>query len=76
MVSPPLFYKHYWEILKKEVIEAVQDFFYTRTLQRQLNYTFIALIPKLEGAALVNQFRPISLAMWSTRSYPKSLPQG
>ncbi len=31
---PPLFYKHYWEILKKEVIEAVQNFFYTRTLQR------------------------------------------
>jgi exonuclease III len=59
---PPLFYKRYWEIVKKEVIGAVQNFFYTGNLQRQLNYTYIALIPKLEGAAFVNQFRPISLS--------------
>uniref|UniRef100_A0A2N9G9R7 Reverse transcriptase domain-containing protein n=1 Tax=Fagus sylvatica TaxID=28930 RepID=A0A2N9G9R7_FAGSY len=43
---PPLFYKHYWEILKKEVIEAVQNFFYTRTLSEVIS-------PLVEASAKV-----------------------
>ena len=51
---PLLFFKRYWEIVKKEVIEAVQNFYQSSTLMSNLNHTFIALIPKTEGAALVN----------------------
>uniref|UniRef100_A0A2N9IDR3 Reverse transcriptase domain-containing protein n=1 Tax=Fagus sylvatica TaxID=28930 RepID=A0A2N9IDR3_FAGSY len=58
---PPLFYKHYWSIVKKDVIAAVLNFFTSGKLVQQSNHTFIALIPKVEGASKVNQFRPISL---------------
>jgi hypothetical protein len=58
---PPLFFKHYWNIVKREVLEAVRNFFQSGRLLKQLNHTFIDLIPKVEGAASVNQFRPISL---------------
>uniref|UniRef100_A0A2N9HXB0 Reverse transcriptase domain-containing protein n=1 Tax=Fagus sylvatica TaxID=28930 RepID=A0A2N9HXB0_FAGSY len=57
----PLFFKHYWCFVNKEVVEAVKNFFQSGRLLKQLNHTFIALIPKVEGAASVNQFRPISL---------------
>jgi hypothetical protein len=56
-----LFFKHYWSIVKSEVIAAVQNFFQSGRLLKQLNHTFIALIPKIDGASLMNQFRPIAL---------------
>ena len=55
-----LFFKHYWHFVKKEVVEAVKNFFQSGRLLKQINHTFIALIPKVEGAASVNQFKPIS----------------
>ena len=58
---PPLFFKHYWNIVNKEVTEAVKNFFSSGRLLQQLNHTFITLIPKVVGVARVNQFRPISL---------------
>jgi hypothetical protein len=47
--------------VNQEVVEAVKNFFQSGRLLKQLNHTFIALIPKVEGAVSVNQFRPISL---------------
>ena len=58
---PPLFYKHYWSIVKKYVIGAVYNFFQSGRMLKQQNHTFIALIPKVEGASSIKQFRPISL---------------
>uniref|UniRef100_A0A2N9FAQ7 Reverse transcriptase domain-containing protein n=1 Tax=Fagus sylvatica TaxID=28930 RepID=A0A2N9FAQ7_FAGSY len=57
----PHFFKHYWRFVNKEVVEAVKNFFQSGRLLKQINHTFIALIPKVEGAASVNQFKPISL---------------
>jgi hypothetical protein len=57
----PIFYKHYWHIIGGDVIEAVRSFFIRGYMLREVNHTFIALIPKTEKAASVNQFRPISL---------------
>uniref|UniRef100_A0A2N9HS98 Reverse transcriptase domain-containing protein n=1 Tax=Fagus sylvatica TaxID=28930 RepID=A0A2N9HS98_FAGSY len=70
---PPLFYKHYWSIVKKDVIAAVQNFFTSGKLVKQSNHTFIALIPKVEGASKVNQFRPISLCNVSYKIAAKIL---
>lgn len=57
----PIFYQHYWDIIKPEFIQAVQNFFSSGHLLRQWNSTFITLIPKSKGACTFNEFRPISL---------------
>lgn len=53
----PLFFKTYWNTVRHAVTCAIQHFFRTGSL----NSTFIVLIPKLEGATKVEQFRPIAL---------------
>ena len=58
---PALFYKHYWSIVGRQVVAAVQSFFHEGWLLKEFNQTFITLIPKIQGACNFNQFRPISL---------------
>lgn len=57
----PYFYKTYWHIVGQSVVEAVQYFFTHGHMLKELNHTFIALIPKIIGASKVDQFRPIAL---------------
>lgn len=56
-----LFYKFYWNIIGGEVVEAVSSFFIRGFMLRELNHSFIVLIPKNSNAATVQQYRPISL---------------
>ena len=56
-----LFYKHYWEVINQDLIEAVTSFFTRGHILTEINHTFITLIPKSDKAAKVSQFRPISL---------------
>ena len=44
-----------------DVIEAVQEFFGANNLLKELNSTFLVLIPKVPGADSMDQFRLISL---------------
>jgi len=44
-----------------EVIEAITTFFQRGYMLREINHSFIVLIPKGNKAAMVSQFRPISL---------------
>ena len=53
--------KKYWDTVGSQVIAAVQSFFRDGCLLKQLNHTFITLIPKRLGACNFNHFRPISL---------------
>lgn len=55
------FYKHYWGTIHETVIQEVQDFFVHGRIKPAFNHTFLALIPKVKGAARVDQFRPIAL---------------
>ena len=55
------FYKFYWNIIGGEVIEAITAFFQRGYMLREINHSFIILIPKGNNAAMVSQFRPISL---------------
>ena len=56
-----LFYKFYWSIIGGEVVKAMPSFFCRGFMLRELNHTFIVLIPKNNFAAIVQQYRPISL---------------
>uniref|UniRef100_A0A2N9FGJ6 CCHC-type domain-containing protein n=1 Tax=Fagus sylvatica TaxID=28930 RepID=A0A2N9FGJ6_FAGSY len=58
---PPLFYKKFWPTVSSNVINAVQDFFVEWTMLKELNSTFIVLIPNTQNPTSVNHYRPISL---------------
>nr|GEX76808.1 RNA-directed DNA polymerase, eukaryota [Tanacetum cinerariifolium] len=55
------FFKKYWSIVGNDVILAVKEFFSTGSILNGCNPSFIALIPKVLDAKLLNDFRPISL---------------
>ena len=55
------------------MVASVQAFFREGHLLRQLNHTFIRLIPKFQGAAEVQHFRPLSLCNVSYKIITKIL---
>jgi hypothetical protein len=58
---PPLFYKKYWKVVGQSVIKAVQNFFISSKMLREVNNSYIVLIPKIQNPSTFNHFRPISL---------------
>ncbi|GJT65778.1 RNA-directed DNA polymerase, eukaryota [Tanacetum coccineum] len=55
------FYRRYWSILESDVVDAVSYFFKDGSFPKGGNSSFIALIPKMQDAKLVKDYRPISL---------------
>ncbi|GJX38579.1 RNA-directed DNA polymerase, eukaryota [Tanacetum coccineum] len=55
------FYHRFWSLLEDEVVDAVCYFFNNGFYLKGINSSFIALIPKSQGADMVKDFRPISL---------------
>ena len=55
------FFHHCWDVVKKEVLESIQEFYVHEDFERSLSSTFVVLIPKKVGASDVKDFRPISL---------------
>lgn len=47
--------------MRNSVIRAVQAFFYSGMMLKEINHTFLALIPKVDNPSSANHFRPISL---------------
>ncbi|VFQ73124.1 unnamed protein product [Cuscuta campestris] len=56
-----------WDIIKVDVSKAVQEFFLGIPLPRVFGSTLIILIPKIEGAITLDQFRPISLSTFFSK---------
>ncbi|CAN1177339.1 Transposon TX1 uncharacterized 149 kDa protein [Linum perenne] len=54
------FYKHSWEVAGKDVTAAILDFFEKGEMPLQVNSTNISLIPKVQNADVMTNFRPIS----------------
>jgi len=54
------FFQKNWEIVKDSVIQAVLHFFRTGRILKQLNHTFLTLIPKTNEASSLTDYRPIS----------------
>uniref|UniRef100_A0A2N9GUN7 Reverse transcriptase domain-containing protein n=1 Tax=Fagus sylvatica TaxID=28930 RepID=A0A2N9GUN7_FAGSY len=52
------FYKHCWDIVKLEVLNSLQEFHEHESIKRNLNATFVALIPKKPGVSDVKDFLP------------------
>nr|GEV64745.1 RNA-directed DNA polymerase, eukaryota [Tanacetum cinerariifolium] len=55
------FYRKYWTTIDDDVFQALRDFFVNGHFPRGCSSSFIALIPKIQDAKFVKDFRPISL---------------
>jgi hypothetical protein len=58
---PPLFYKKYWKVVGHSVIKAVHNFFISGKMLKEVNHSYIVLIPKVLNPSNINHYRPISL---------------
>ncbi|KAK9268085.1 hypothetical protein L1049_010524 [Liquidambar formosana] len=58
MVTKP---QIYWEVVKGDVLGALNQFFHDCRWERSINATFLVLIPKKGDAVELKDFRPISL---------------
>ncbi|GJW18842.1 protein LAZ1 [Tanacetum coccineum] len=54
------FFKKAWDIVGIEVCDAVRDFFLNGQILKEINQTFIALIPKIPTPLRINDYHPIS----------------
>ncbi|GJY69226.1 hypothetical protein Tco_0472208 [Tanacetum coccineum] len=54
------FFKKGWNIVGQDVCKAVRDFFNNGQILKEINHTFIALIPKVSTPHRINDYRPIS----------------
>ena len=55
------FYHHCWRVVEKDVLVVFEEYFHHCKLEKSLNATFIALIPKKNDVSNISDFRPISL---------------
>ncbi|KAK1629097.1 hypothetical protein QYE76_003412 [Lolium multiflorum] len=58
---PAQFFHKNWDILKDEIVSAVQSFFKTGIMPEGVNNSTIVLIPKTKNPSELKDFRPISL---------------
>lgn len=58
---PPIFYQKCWPQISVQITSAVLSFLNSGKLLREVNKTYIALIPKISNPTSVDHFRPISL---------------
>ena len=61
MVCQQFFYQNYWDIVGPEVSQAIISILHSGFMLRKINYTHIALIPKVKNPKRITDFRPISL---------------
>jgi len=55
------FFKQYWDVVKNDFFNCIAELFEKGKLLRQINHTFLALIPKRDNPSETQHFRPISL---------------
>ena len=56
---PVFFYLECWDVVGAEVMAMIEDFKIGRCNMDRLNKAYIILLPKVEGAELIGDFRPI-----------------
>nr|TKS17481.1 hypothetical protein D5086_0000013050 [Populus alba] len=54
------FYKQAWSVVGGDFCSAVQDFFHSGNLLKQVNHSIISLVPKAVNTSSPSDFRPIS----------------
>ena len=58
---PVLFFKKCWTLVKNGVLHILNDFIMGRIDISRLNFGVLSLIPKVQGAESITQFRPVAL---------------
>ncbi|XP_061999298.1 uncharacterized protein LOC133716631 [Rosa rugosa] len=59
------FFQACWDVVGLDVVRAVRSFFQSGYILPNLNSSFVALIPKVQEANVITQFRPIAMANFS-----------
>uniref|UniRef100_A0A2N9IVN5 Reverse transcriptase zinc-binding domain-containing protein n=1 Tax=Fagus sylvatica TaxID=28930 RepID=A0A2N9IVN5_FAGSY len=54
------FFKKSWPIVGSDVCKAIQSFFQSRALLKEVNSTIITLVPKVPNPSSITEFRPIT----------------
>lgn len=67
------FFQTFWNIVGPKLTGAIQKFQKSSFIPKAVNFTFIALIPKIVVANSFNKFRPINLCNFSYKVLAKSL---
>jgi hypothetical protein len=68
---PFLFYQKYWDVVKHDIFDMFQDFHGGRLDLFKLNFVMLTLIPKVEDAMDMRNYRPISLLNCSFKIFSK-----
>lgn len=68
-----LFYKQFWDKIGKDIIDAVLNALNLGIIPKNLNHTFLTLIPKVQSPRKVTNFRLISLSNVLYKSIAKVL---
>ena len=55
------FFQEHWPTVQNDICQATRSFFIEGKILKQINHTFIALIPKVDNSSVTEQYRPISL---------------
>ncbi len=55
------FYQRFWAVVKEDIMTMFGDLFEGKLNSSPLDYSYVCLVPKKEGAVAANDFRPISL---------------
>ncbi|XP_042487366.1 uncharacterized protein LOC122067601 [Macadamia integrifolia] len=70
---PGSFFRRCWTIVEGDFCRAVKKFFEEGRLPKGINNCFISLIPKAEGAASLDRFRPICMGNFYCKVISKIL---
>ncbi|XP_059627616.1 uncharacterized protein LOC132270455 [Cornus florida] len=55
-----VFFKKTWPVVGNDVAMAVREFFVNGKILKEINYTYLALVPKVPNPTSLQDFRPIS----------------
>lgn len=55
------FYQRFWEVIKEDLVNIFTDLFNGTLDSGPMDYSYVCLVPKKEGAKSASEFRPISL---------------
>ena len=67
------FYHHFWHIIGADVVKSTQHFFVHNYIMPNMNSNLLILIPKVQGADRLDNFRPIALANFQFKIITKIL---
>ncbi|XP_043699839.1 uncharacterized protein LOC122650493 [Telopea speciosissima] len=68
---PGTFFRVCWDFIGRDVCRGVQNFFKEGVITKGVNCNFMCLIPKVDGANRVGQFRPLCLGNFFFKIIPK-----